>query len=89
MKSLHTNILKRLDSIINNTADNIHDFISDPHAFTRKRKLDAFTTIKIILNMQGNSLAKELFDCFDDNEKMMTVSAFVQQKSKLILNLKT
>ena len=83
MKSPYINILKRLDSIINNTADNIHDFISDPHAFTRKRKLDAFITIKTILNMQGNSLGKELFDYFDDRDKMMTVSAFVQQKSKL------
>lgn len=84
MKSLHMNILKRLDSIINNTANNIHAFISDSHAFTRKRKLDAATLIKTIINMQGNSLAKELFDYFDDDAgQMISVSAFVQQKSKL------
>lgn len=84
MKSIHVNILKRLDAIINDTANNIHDFISDPHAFIRKRKLDAATLMKTIINMQGNSLAKELFDCFDDDsDQMMSVSAFVQQKSKL------
>lgn len=52
MKNLHTNILKRLDQIINETAAHIHDFIDSPSAFTRKRKLDAFTLIKTTLNMQ-------------------------------------
>lgn len=42
MKKLHTNILKRLDLIIKETADHIHDFIDSKSAFTRKRKLDAF-----------------------------------------------
>lgn len=78
MESFYLNISKRLDSIIDNTADNIHDFISDSHAFTRKRKLNAATLMKTIINMQDNSLAKELFDCFDnDNDKMISVSAFV------------
>ena len=83
MKNLHTNILKRLDQIINETADHIHDFIDSPSAFTRKRKLDAFTLIKTTLNMQGNSLEKELDDAFEDEDKLMTASAYVQQKSKL------
>lgn len=83
MKNLHINILKRLDRIINETADHIHDFINSPSAFTRKRKLDAFTLIKTTLNMQGNSLEKELDDAFEDEDKLMTASAYVQQKSKL------
>ena len=83
MKNLHTNILKRLDQIINETAAHIHDFIDSPSAFTRKRKLDAFTLIKTTLNMQGNSLEKELDDAFEDEDKLMTASAYVQQKSKL------
>lgn len=83
MKNLHTNILKRLDQIIKKTADHIHDFIDSPSAFTRKRKLDAFTLIKTTLNMQGNSLEKELDDAFEDEDKLMTASAYVQQKSKL------
>lgn len=42
MKKLHTNILERLDLIIKETADHIHDFIDSKSAFTRKRKLAAF-----------------------------------------------
>lgn len=83
MKNLHTNILKRLDTIIKETADHIHDFIDSKSAFTRKRKLDAFTLIKLTLNMQGNSLEKELDDSLDDDNQLMTASAYVQQKSKL------
>ncbi|AEG41846.1 hypothetical protein [Lactobacillus kefiranofaciens] len=33
--------------------------------------------------MQGNSLEKELDDAFDDDNQLMTASAYVQQKSKL------
>lgn len=83
MKNLHTNILKRLDLIIKETADHIHDFIDSKFAFTRKRKLDAFTLIKLTLNMQGNSLEKELDDAFDDDNQLMSTSAYVQQKRKL------
>ena len=45
MKALHRNILERLDQIINDTGKHIHDFINDPHAFTRERTLDAATVI--------------------------------------------
>ncbi len=85
--NVHTNILKRLDNIINDTAEHIHDYIKNPHAFTRKRKLDAFTTIKTTINMQGNCLTKEMDDAFDDDSPAgndhVSVSAYVQQKSKL------
>ena len=46
MKALHKIILDRLDQIINDTGKHIHDFIDAPHAFTRKRSLDAATVIK-------------------------------------------
>lgn len=42
MKKLYTNILERLDLIIKETANHIHDFIDSKSDFTRKRKLDAF-----------------------------------------------
>lgn len=81
------NILNSFDQIINYTADHIHDFINDAHAFTRKRCLDAFTTIKTTINMQNNCLAKEIDDAFDDNSpnggNVVSVSAYVQQKAKL------
>ena len=83
MNNYSRNILKRLDQIINNTANHIHNFISDPHAFTRKRKLDVATLLKTTINMQGNCLDKELFDAFADKDYRITTSAYVQQKSKL------
>ena len=65
----------------------IHDYIKNPHAFTRKRKLDAFTTIKTTINMQNNCLTKEIDDAFDDGSfagnNNISVSAYIQQKSKL------
>mgnify|MGYP002660133934 FL=1 len=85
--NVHINILKCLDNIINDTAMHIHDYIKNPHAFTRKRKLDAFTTIKTTINMQNNCLTKEIDDAFDDGSfagnNNISVSAYIQQKSKL------
>nr|WP_224061551.1 hypothetical protein [Lactobacillus crispatus] len=67
MKALHKNILERLDQIINNTGDHIHDFINNPHAFTRKRTLDAATVLKTTINMQGQNLNSELFRAFGED----------------------
>ena len=88
MKALHKNILERLDQIINNTGDHIHDFINDPHAFTRKRTLDAATVLKTTINMQGQNLNSELFRAFGEdatkkNDKVVSTSAYVQRKSQL------
>ena len=84
MKSPHTDILECLDQIINDTATHIHDFIDSESAFTKRRKLTAVETIKTTINMQGNCLDKELFDAFGNNQnKLMSSSAYVQQKSKL------
>ena len=88
MKALHKNILERLDQIINNTGDHIHDFINNTHAFTRKRTLDAATVLKTTINMQGQNLNSELFRAFGEdatkkNDKVVSISAYVQRKSQL------
>ena len=88
MKALHKNILECLDQIINNTEDHIHDFINNPHAFTRKRTLDAATVLKTTINMQGQNLNSELFRAFGEdatkkNDKVVSTSAYVQRKSQL------
>lgn len=87
--------LHQLDSVISKTVTHIHDFTKLPTDFTRNRKLNAETTIKTILNMQGNSLNAELLDAFPDINDRMTASAFEQAKDKLqsdvfkhILNVK-
>lgn len=64
MDNKKLNILNKVDQVIQDTADSIHDYIDDAHAFTRTRKLNAFKMIKTTINMQGNSLDKELYDAF-------------------------
>ena len=83
MKSLHLNILKLMDSIINKIAANIHDFSVSDQAFTRCRKLNPTDLIKLILNMGAGSLNSKIFHAFPDVNSRMTASAFEQQKAKL------
>lgn len=83
MKSLHSNILKLMDNIINKIAANIHDFSVSNQDFTRCRKLNAVDLIKLILNMGAGSLNSEIFRAFPDVNLRMTASAFEQQKAKL------
>ena len=83
MKSLHLNILKLMDSIINKIAANIHDFSVSDQSFTRCRKLNPTDLIKLILNMGAGSLNSEIFHAFPNVNSRMTASAFEQQKAKL------
>lgn len=75
--------LEQLNNVINKTVVNISEFKRKPEDFTRNRKLNAATTIKTILNMQGNSLNTELIEAFPDIDDRMTASAFEQAKDKL------
>lgn len=52
--------------------------------FTRARKLPVGELLRAMLGMRGNSLNKELYDLFKDQNKRITVSAYVQQRSKLL-----
>ncbi len=72
-----------LNEVVADTASNIHDFTKSPTDFTRNRKLNAETTLKVVLNMQGNSLNTELLNAFPNIDHRMTVSAFEQAKGKL------
>ena len=49
--------------------------------FTRNRKLSFETLIKLILEMEGNTLAHELRHYFSFSLNMPTVSAFVQRRA--------
>lgn len=75
--------LEQLDSVISDVVAHISDFTKSPTDFTRNRKLNATTTIKTILNMQGNSLNTELIEAFPNLDDRMTASAFEQAKDKL------
>ena len=72
-----------LNDVVADTAANIHDYTKSPTDFTRNRKLNAGTTLKVVLNMQGNSLNTELLNAFPDIDQRMTASAFEQAKGKL------
>lgn len=77
------NPLKQLDCTIENIVSHIHDYTKNPADFTRKRKLDAGTLIKVALNMKGQSLNTEMIHAFPNMESRATASAFEQQKAKL------
>ena len=49
--------------------------------FTRNRKLSFETLIKLILEMEGNTLAHEMRHYFSFSLNMPTVSAFIQRRS--------
>lgn len=51
--------------------------------FTRNRKLHFKNVIEMIMRMGGGSLSKEIFEWFDYAEDTVSVSAFVQQRSKI------
>lgn len=75
--------LQQLDSVISDTVSHISDFTKNPADFTRDRKLNASTTIKVTLNMEGQSLNTEMIHAFPDMDDRMTTSAYEQQKAKL------
>ncbi len=82
-KSQKKNALKQLDTTIDKIVSHIQDYTKHPGDFTRKRKLDAKTLIKVTLNMQGQSLNTELINAFPDFNERSTASAYIQQKAKL------
>lgn len=73
-----------LDEQIKELVTHIHDHTTTQTAFTRRRKLDAETLIRCILDLEGNSLNIELRNAFPDLETRMTASAFVQARAKLL-----
>lgn len=77
------NALEYLDRVIAETVSHINDFTKSPNDFSRNRKLNAETTLKVTLNMQGNSLNAELLDAFPNLEDKITASAYEQAKAKL------
>ncbi len=77
------NALMQLNLVIAAIASRISDFTRNSGDFTRNRKLNASTTIKLILNMEGQSLNTELIRAFRDMNDRTTSSAFIQQMGKL------
>lgn len=59
-------------------------FVNNPGSdFTRNRKLNFETFIRLTLSMEGGSIRKELLDYFSFSADTATVSAYNQQRSKV------
>lgn len=70
---------------INKLNENRNEFLKNPGKdFSKIRKLDFSTMLKLILSMETGSLKDELYRYFDFLPSTASVSAFVQQRSKIL-----
>jgi len=84
-----SNYIKRvtdsLKSRVSELADNPMLFLQNPSTdFSRNRKIDFKTFIGITMNSGGCTMGKELLDYFDFDTNTPTVSAYTQQRSKVL-----
>ena len=78
------NPLDILNEAIEEICKNPELYVSNPGIdFIRTRKLPLQRLVKLILEMQGNTLKTELRNSFPMIEERMSASAFVQQRKKL------
>ncbi len=82
----YCNIVKnKLHSLIRSMEKNVSYFVVDPKRdFVRKSELSFSKTMKFILGMGSQTLGKELMEFYDFNPKMVSVSAIVQRRSKIL-----
>ena len=78
-------IRKKLDDLINTMSHQPESFVKNPGKdFTRSRKLDFPAVMRGILSMGGGSLSREMIRQTRFDMSHATVSAFVQQRDKLL-----
>ena len=77
-------IKRSMKKCINEIASTSELYCKNPKAdFTRNRKLTFSDTMKAILCFSGKSLNKEMIEIFGCSGDIASVSAFVQQRSKI------
>ena len=85
MKNYPKHIKSTLHSVMRDMAKHPEDFCYCPEKdFTRKRKLPFEKVLTLLVKMGGHSLRDEMLDCLDFKEKSPSVSALVQQRSKIL-----
>lgn len=85
MKNYPKHIKSTLYSVIRGMAKHPEDFCRCPEKdFTRNRKLPFEKVLSLLVKMGGHSLRDEMLDCLDFAESPASVSALVQQRSKLL-----
>ena len=74
-----------LTGLISDLSENPSLFLKNPRIdFTRNRKIDFRKFIGITMNSGGGTMSKELLDFFDFNVNTPSVSAYTQQRSKVL-----
>ena len=85
MSNYIKHVTDSLKNEISELASNPSRFLRNPSAdFTRNRKIDFKTFIGITMNSGGCTMGKELLDYFDFNTAIPTVSAYTQQRAKVL-----
>lgn len=84
-KLLPEQVKQKLKLAISHVTESKDEFVLRPGKdFTRNRKLSMDTMIQLLISMGGNTLRKEMYDWFHYASDTATVSAFVQQRNKLL-----
>ena len=79
------NLTSSLTSLIDELAQNPCLFLKNPQSdFTRVRKIDFGKFVGITMNSGGCTMSKELLDYFDFDVNTPSVSAYTQQRSKVL-----
>lgn len=79
------NVTTSLENLISELSDNPSLFLKNPKTdYSRKRKINFKTCIGITMNSGGCTLSKELLDFFDFDVNTPTVSAYTQQRDKIL-----
>ena len=84
MKNYPEYIQNTLHAIIRNMAKHPEDFCRCPGKdFTRNRKLTFDKVVSLLVQMGAHALRDEMLDCFGSDHTPASVSALVQQRSKI------
>lgn len=74
-----------LTNLISELSDNPSLFLKNPTTdFSKNRKINFKTFIGITMNSSGGTTRKELLDYFDFDINTPSVSAYTQQRSKVL-----
>ena len=85
MSKIIQKITNSLEGLIEELSSNPSLYLRNPNTdFSRDRKIDFKTFVGITFNSGGCTMSKELLDYFDFNTNTPTVSAYCQQRSKVL-----
>lgn len=76
--------LKTIKAMILEMSHNSSLFIVSSKDFSRNRKLSFMDTILFTISMGGQSFNKELYHYFKSPKELMTTSAYIQQRRKIL-----